>query len=45
MCTTMGTGLGQQFSEIMNMPVRWKNRLYERLMERLEEEADALRGG
>jgi len=45
MYSTMGSGLGQQFSEIMGMPVSWKNALYQRLMERLQEEADAVKGG
>jgi len=45
MYSTMGSGLGQQFSEIMRMPVSWKNALYQRLMERLQKEADAVKGG
>ncbi|WP_162991153.1 hypothetical protein [Biomaibacter acetigenes] len=45
MYITMGSGLGQPFSEIMRMPVRWRLRLYERLMERLQKEYDALKGG
>lgn len=45
MYRTMGSGLGQQFSEIMGMPVSWKNALYQKLMERLQEEADAIKGG
>lgn len=45
MYSTMGSGLGQQFSQVMDMPVSWKNALYERLMDRLHEEAEAIKGG
>lgn len=45
MYTTMGSGLGQPFSEIMKMPVRWRLQLYEQLIERLQEEYDAMKGG
>lgn len=43
MYSTMGSGLGQPYSEIMRMPVRWRRRLYEMLLERLDEEAEEIR--
>lgn len=45
MYRTMGSGISQPFSEIMKMPVRWRVRMFEKLIERLEAEADAMKGG
>lgn len=41
----MGYGLATSFEDIMEMPVRWKNRLFEMLCEQLEREMDAMKGG
>ncbi|MGE5528057.1 MAG: hypothetical protein ACM3X6_02815 [Patescibacteria group bacterium] len=45
MYRSWGSGLGQQFSEIMRMPIRWRLKLYDRLMERLNDEAEAVSEG